>query len=144
MNLCILMGRLVAAPELRRTPNGVSTCTVRLAVERDYTPKGEERKSDFIDVVAWRQTAEFLCRYFTKGSMLAVQGTLQTRSYEDKNGNKRTAFEVVADRAHFTGEKAGTVQPGESAARSFAPASGKSDVEKDEFTPIESDEDMPF
>lgn len=106
LNIVALMGRLVYTPELRKTTSGVSTCTLRVAVDRSYAPAGEERRTDFIDVVTWRQTAEFVCRYFQKGSLIAVDGALQTRQYEDKNGNKRTAVEVVANSVHFTGERA--------------------------------------
>ena len=105
LNVVALMGRLVADPELRHTPNGVATCTFRIAVDRSFVRAGEERKADFIDIVVWRQTAEFVCKYFHKGSMIAVNGSIQTRNYEDKNGNKRTAFEVVAEGVHFAGGK---------------------------------------
>lgn len=100
LNIIALMGRLTAEPELRHTPNGVATCTFRIAVERSFARAGEERKADFIDIVTWRKTAEFVCKYFGKGSLIAVNGSLQTRSYEDKNGNRRTAYEVVADNVH--------------------------------------------
>ena len=102
------MGRLVADPELRHTPNGVATCTFRIAVDRSFVRAGEERKADFIDIVVWRQTAEFVCKYFHKGNLIAVDGSIQTRTYEDKTGNKRYAFEVVANNVHFTGEKSGS------------------------------------
>ena len=100
LNVIAMMGRLTAEPELRHTPNGVATCTFRIAVERSFARAGEERKADFIDIVTWRKTAEFVCKYFGKGSLIAVNGSLQTRSYEDKNGNRRTAYEVVADNVH--------------------------------------------
>ena len=99
------MGRLTAAPELKTTPSGVSVTSFRVAVDRNFVLQGEERQADFIDIVAWRQTAEFICRYFRKGSMIAVQGSIQTRNYEDRNGNKRTAIEIVADNVSFCGEK---------------------------------------
>lgn len=107
LNSVVLMGRLTAAPELKTTPNGVSVTSFRVAVDRNFVRNGEERQADFIDVVAWRQTAEFICRYFRKGSMIAVQGSIQTRNYEDRNGNKRTAVEIVADNVSFCGEKTG-------------------------------------
>ena len=100
LNRAILMGRLVADPELRQTPNGVSVCSFRIAVDRNYS-RDRERQTDFIDIVAWRQTAEFVSRYFTKGKMIIIEGSIQTRNYEDKNGNKRTAVEVVADNVQF-------------------------------------------
>lgn len=104
LNRVILMGRMVADPELKQTPNGVSVATFRLAVERNYQPKdSNERLCDFISCVAWRQTGEFITRYFSKGSMIAIEGSIQTRQYQDKNGNKRTAVEVIADQAYFAG-----------------------------------------
>lgn len=86
LNRVILMGRLCAAPELKTTVSGVSVTSFRIAVERSYKKEGEERKADFIDVVCWRKTAEFVCRYFGKGSLIALEGELQTRSYEVKDG----------------------------------------------------------
>ena len=104
LNRVILMGRIVADPELKQTPNGVSVATFRLAVERNYQPKdSNERLCDFISCVAWRQTGEFITRYFSKGSMIVIEGSIQTRQYQDKNGNKRTAVEVIADQAYFAG-----------------------------------------
>ena len=105
INTAILMGRLTADPELRTTPSGVSVTRFSLAVDRSYGPQGGERQTDFIDVVAWRKTAEFVCRYFRKGMLVAVQGSIQTRSYTDKQGNNRKAFEVVADNVHFAEPK---------------------------------------
>ena len=105
LNVAVLMGRLVADPDLRTTPSGVSVTSFRLAVDRKFARQGEERQADFIDIVAWRQTADFVTRYFRKGSMIAVQGSIQTRNYEDKQGNKRTAVEVVADNVSFCGSK---------------------------------------
>lgn len=107
LNSVVLMGRLTAAPELKTTPNGVSVTSFRVAVDRNFVRNGEERQADFIDVVAWRHTAEFICRYFRKGSMIALQGSIQTRNYEDRNGSKRTAVEIVADNVSFCGEKTG-------------------------------------
>ena len=104
LNVVVLMGRMVADPELKRTQSGVSVSSFRVAVDRSF-PK-EERKADFIDVVAWKGTAEFICKYFHKGSMIALAGSLQVRNYEDKNGNKRTAYEVVANEVHFAGDYA--------------------------------------
>ncbi len=98
LNVVALMGRLVADPELRHTTSGIATCSFRIAVDRSFVRAGEERKADFIDIVVWRQTAEFVCKYFRKGNLIAVDGSIQTRNYEDKQGNKRTAYEVVADR----------------------------------------------
>ena len=101
LNVIALMGRLVADPELRHTPNGIATCTFRIAVDRNFVRAGEERKADFIDIVAWRSTAEFVSKYFTKGSMAAVSGRLQIREWTDREGGKRTTAEVVADNVYF-------------------------------------------
>ena len=109
-NKIILMGRIVADPELKTTPQGVNVCSFRIAVDRRFQQKGEERKSDFFNVVAWRQQGEFVAKYFGKGRMILVEGELTTRQYTDKNGANATWYEIVADRCSFTGEK------GESAA----------------------------
>lgn len=105
LNTAILMGRLTADPELRHTTSSIPVVRFTLAVDRSYVPQGGERQTDFIDVVAWRKTAEFVCRYFRKGMLVAVQGSIQTRSYTDKQGNNRKAFEVVADNVHFAEPK---------------------------------------
>lgn len=105
LNKVILMGRLTADPELKQTINGISVLPFSIAVDRTYTVKGTKRKTDFINIVAWRQTAEFISRYFLKGSMIALEGSIQSRSYEDRQGNRRTAIEVVVDQAHFCGGK---------------------------------------
>ncbi len=105
-NRVILMGRITHDLELRTTPNGINVCDFQLAVDRPFQNKGEERKSDFFRVVAWRQSADFVCRYFGKGKMILVEGTLQTNQYTDKNGVNVTRYEIVADRLSFTGEKA--------------------------------------
>ncbi len=99
------MGRLVSDPELKTTPSGVSVTTFRIAVDRNYVKSGEERKADFFDIVCWRQTAEFVCRYFGKGSLIAVEGQLQSRTYQAKDGSNRYVVEVVADNVSFTGER---------------------------------------
>ena len=102
LNRIVLMGRLVADPEMRSTPSGVTVTTARIAVDRDCKNKQTgEKETDFINVVAFRQTAEFVSRYFTKGRMAVVEGRLQIRNYNDKEGNKRTAAEVVADNFYF-------------------------------------------
>lgn len=105
INNVVLMGRLTAAPELKTTQSGISTIRFGVAVERRYNKQGEEKQTDFIDCVAWRQTAEFISKYFNKGSMIAVVGSIQTRSYEDKNGNKRKAVEVQVENVSFCGSK---------------------------------------
>ena len=112
LNKVILMGRLVADPEFRTTQSGVSFVSFRIAVDRNYTPKGAERQADFIPCVAWRQTAEFISRYFSKGRMIALEGSLQSRNYEDKTGARRTAYEVMVDQAYFAdGKPEGAAAP---------------------------------
>nr|DAR23375.1 MAG TPA: Single strand binding protein [Caudoviricetes sp.] len=106
LNVVALMGRLVADPELKTTQSGNSVCTFRVAVDRSYVSQGEERQADFITVTAWRKTAEFVSKYFQKGSMISVHGRLETRQYQDKNGNNRTATEVLAAEVGFFGPKA--------------------------------------
>ncbi len=101
-NKAILIGRLVADPELKTTPNGVNVTAFRIAVDRPYK-QGNERKVDFISIVAWRSQAEFVCRYFGKGKLIGIEGAIQTRDYTDKDGNKRYITEVVADRVFFVG-----------------------------------------
>ena len=104
-NKAILIGRLTADPELKQTPNGISVCSFSIAVDRRFSGRDSERKTDFLNITSWRQQAEFVCRYFHKGDVIGVEGSIQTRNYEDKNGNKRTAVEVVADRAFFVDSK---------------------------------------
>ena len=102
LNHITIMGRLTRDPELRRTGTGVSVASFRVAVDRDYAPKdGGERKTDFIDCVAWRQTGEFISKYFTKGRMIVVEGRLEMRDWTDKDGNKRTSAEINVDNAYF-------------------------------------------
>lgn len=108
INAVALMGRLTADPELRTTNNGTSVTSFAVAVDRKYTPSGQERQTDFIDCVAWRQTADFITRYFHKGDLIAIEGEIQTRNFEDKNGNKRKAVEVVVSNVSFCGGKSNT------------------------------------
>ncbi len=106
LNHIVIMGRLVRDPELRRTGTGVAVASFRVAVDRDFTPKdGGERKTDFIDCVAWRQTGEFISKYFAKGRMIVVEGRLEMRDWTDKDGNKRTSAEVVVANAYFGDSK---------------------------------------
>ena len=137
INNVVLMGRLTADPELKTTPNGTSVTSFSIAVERNYAPKGQERETDFINVVAWRHTAEFVCRYFDKGSMIAVTGSIQARKYQDKHGNNRVAVEVVANQVSFCGSKA------ESGARNQE-ASNPLDVDTDDDFEDLPDDDLPF
>ena len=101
LNHITIMGRLTRDPELRRTAAGIAVASFTVAVDRDYVPDGQERETDFIDCVAWRNTGEFVSKYFSKGSMIVASGRLQIRSWTDKEGNKRRTAEVVADNAYF-------------------------------------------
>lgn len=145
LNCAVFMGRITANPELRTTPNGVSVTSFTVAVDRSYQRAGEERQTDFINVVAWRGTAEFVSGYFRKGSMIAVQGSIQTRSYEDKNGNKRTAFEIVADNVNFCGSKNeggnGSAVPAKQAVPA-APLPAFSTGSAGDFDDLSSDEEL--
>ena len=105
LNKIILMGRLTRDPELRRTKSGTAVASFSLAVDRDYKAKGAEKETDFIDIVAWRNTAEFVSKYFSKGRMAVVEGRLQVRSYTDKDGSNRRVAEVVADNIYFGDSK---------------------------------------
>ena len=100
-----LMGRIVADPELHNTNGGNSVTSFRIAIDRDFKNKDGNYEADFITIIAWRNTAEFICRYFGKGSLIAIQGHIQTRNYEANDGTKRFATEVVADKVSFTGER---------------------------------------
>ena len=105
LNKVILMGRLTADPELRRTQSNTAVTSFTLAVNRSYTKAGTDPQTDFIDIVAWRSTAEFVSKWFRKGQLVAVCGSIQTRTWEDKQGNKRKSVEVIADEVHFAEPK---------------------------------------
>ena len=105
LNQCTVMGRFTADPILKTTPSGVSVTQFTLAVDRDFKGQDGEKQTDWIDVVCWRQTAEFVCKYFAKGRAVAASGRLQTRVYTDKDGNKRKAVEIVADHLYFADSK---------------------------------------
>ena len=142
LNSVIFMGRLVADPELRTTPNGVSVTSFRIAVDRPFQ---RERTADFFDVVAWRREAEFITKYFHKGNMICVQGYMTTRSYTDKNGVNRTAYELVVEHAQFTGEKRGDAPAAvPSAPADPAPAASYSSGDQGDFAEIAGDDDLPF
>ena len=138
LNSACLMGRLTADPELKSTQLGVSVCNFRIAVDRTYTPKGQEKQTDFINIVTWRSTAEFVSRYFRKGQLVAVQGSIQTSQYTDRDGNKRTTFDVVADNVFFAEKKAESGETKQGAGYDHSP-----DIQGD-FEEIIGDESLPF
>ena len=151
LNVIAIMGRLVADPELRTTPAGVNVCQFRIACDRNFARQGEQRQADFVDIVAWRAQADFVCKYFSKGSLIAINGRIQTRNYQDKNGNNRTAFAVVAENINFGGSKgtssAKVDDGGEAAPRSEAwpkadPPANYGGV--DDFSVIDDSDDLPF
>lgn len=133
LNKSILCGRLTATPELKTTTNGTSVTSFNLAVNRDFKNANGEYETDFISVVAWRGTAEFICKYFQKGSSICVVGSIQTRKYEDKDGNKRIAVEVVASEAKFVdGKNDNNAAPNDTAPPAM------------EFEELDSDDELPF
>ena len=156
LNVVAIMGRLVADPELRTTPAGHSVCSFRIACDRSYVQQGQERQADFIDIVAWRHQADFVSKYFQKDSMIAVEGNLQTRNYQDKNGNNRTAVEVVANNISFAGAKPvdkpaaasydqqtkNHVQQAKAA--QYAPQPAYTQGSMDDFAVINDNDDLPF
>ncbi len=157
LNVVAIMGRLVADPELRTTQTGINVVSFRIACDRNFARPGEQRQADFIDVVAWRQTAEFVSKYFQKGSLIAIEGSIQSRQYQDKNGNNRTAVEIVANNVSFAGSKGsnqggGAYQnsapsyqnqaPARPAAVEAAPSYSAGNA--DDFAVIDDSDDLPF
>lgn len=134
LNKIIIMGRLTRDPELRRTGNGTAVTSFTLAVDRDFKSQSGEKETDFIDVVAWRTTAEFVSKYFTKGRMAVVEGRLQLRDWTDKDGGKRRSAEVIANSVYFGDSR-----------RDDTPSAGTpADVSADDFREIEDDGELPF
>lgn len=131
LNTIAIMGRLTADPILRRTQNGVAVASFTLACERDFAAQGETRETDFIDIVAWRYTAEFVEKYFSKGQMAVVTGRLQIRSWEDKDGNKRRSAEILADHVYFGEAKRDKTTQGEP---QYDPQGGFSEIEEIDTT----------
>lgn len=129
-NLVVLTGRLTADPELKYTQNNVPVCSFSIAVDRRYK-QGEERQADFITIIAWRQTAEFVSKHFSKGSMIGIEGSIQTRRYQDSEGKKRTAFEVIANNVQFVESKK-------------AESNNPQNENPSEFTPVDDSGDLPF
>lgn len=145
INKAILVGRLTADPELKQTPNGISVTTFSIAIDRR---SAKEKTTDFINIVAWRQTAEFIAKYFKKGNAIGIDGSIQTRNYTDKEGNKRYAFEVVVDNASFVESKASSAGASSNVAPNFAnstPNTAFSSGSVGDFQELEDDdEDLPF
>ena len=136
LNRIIIMGRLTRDPELRHTQTGTAVASFTLAVDRDFKDKSTgERSTDFIDVVAWRQTGEFVSRYFTKGRMAVVDGKLQTNTWTDKDGNKRSSLEVVADSVYFGDSRK---------SEGNAPESEFPEQNGQEFSEVDDDGELPF
>ena len=151
LNRIILMGRLTRDPELRRTSSGTAVTSFSLAVDRDFKSQSGEKETDFIDIVAWRNTAEFVSKYFTTGRMAVVEGRLQIRDWTDKEGGKRVAIEIVADNIYFGDSKrdsAGSDSGGAPASYSSAPAGGRGAAPLgggSDFAEIgEEDGELPF
>lgn len=155
INRVVLMGRLVSDPELKTTQSGINVTTFRIAVDRSYVKSGEERQADFFDIVAWRYTADFVCKHFRKGSLIAIDGQLQSRTYQAKDGSNRYVVEVIADSASFTGERrdnsgygqsygGGYTQqaPVQNAYAEQAPSFASGAVS--DFEEMPSDDDLPF
>ena len=138
-NLVVLTGRWTADPELKTTPNGTSVVSFSIAVDRRYRA-GEDRQTDFINIVAWRSSAEFISKYFKKGSLIGIEGSIQTRRYTDKNGNNRTAFEVVANNVQFVESK----RDGAPAASGEPASFSNADVNDFADLGSASDDDLPF
>lgn len=153
LNNVVLMGRLTADPELRHTPNGIAVTSFTLAVGRSYSKAGSEKATDFIDIVAWRNTAEFVSRYFAKGQLVAVEGSIQTRTYQDKDGNNRKAFEIVASNVHFAEakrEQSGSYNNFDREPSTTSYQQSENTISSfdngnvDDFREISTDDDLPF
>ncbi len=149
INRVVLMGRLVSDPELKTTQSGTNVTTFRIAVDRSYVKAGEERQADFFDIVAWRYTADFVCKHFRKGSLIAIDGQLQSRTYQAKDGSNRYVVEVIADNASFTGERreaSGGSTAGYSQATPAYHEQAPSFVSgpSSDFEEMPGDDDLPF
>jgi single-strand DNA-binding protein len=136
LNKVILQGRLTRAPELRYTQNNTPVASASLAVERSRAAKGQERETDFFDLVAWRYNAEFLSKWFDKGQQVLISGMLQSRRWQDKQGNNRTSIEVVVEEVNFCGSKQDTSKSGQSR--------GVPNVDGEDYSEIEDDGEVPF
>ncbi len=153
LNVVAIMGRMVKDPELKTTNSGKSVCSFRLANDSGYKNADGSSQTNWLDVVAWGKTAEFVCKYFPKGSLIAIDGRLQTRQYQDKSGQNRTAVEIVANNANFCGSKESTCPATQNAAQRpavpFQRTQGTPDVsyssgQSDDYALIEDEGDLPF
>ena len=144
LNRVILMGRMVADPELKTTNTGISVTSFRIAVDRSYVKAGAERQSDFFDIVAWRSSAEFVCRNFPKGSLIAIDGQLQSRQFTTKDGQNRTVIEVVADNVSYTGERRDRPEPPNNPRQPDPPKADYGYQQHFGELPYTPDEDIPF
>lgn len=143
LNKVILMGRLTREPELKYTPSNVAVCSFSIAVDRRYAKPGEQRETDFINIVAWRNTAEFISKYFTKGQLINICGSLQTRTWDDEKGNTRYVTEVIVDEVNFCGDNRNAHQKdplnevvNAMGGTQYPPLQG--------FAPVDTDDDLPF
>lgn len=148
LNVVAIMGRLAADPQLRQTTTGKNVASFRIACDRGRRDANGQSQADWLDVVAWDRTAEFVCKYFQKGSLIAIDGRLQSRSYQDKNGNNRTAFAVVAENINFSGSKGTNKQVdegGEAPPAGYRPSEPAPEhSESDDFAVIDDSDDLPF
>lgn len=144
MNNVSLIGRLTADPELKTTQSGISTVRFSIAVDRTYTKQGEEKQADFINIVAWRQTAEFICKYFSKGRRIAITGRIQTGSYTDRDGNKRYTFDVIAENVEFCDKKQDSSGGGAETTPSTQAQRASIPDNIDNIVDMPGDEDLPF
>ena len=142
LNRVVLRGRLTAEPELKRTTSDLSVISFTVAVERNYS-SSKDKQTDFINCVAWRQTAEFISRYFSKGKMIALEGSIQVRNYTDKNDNKRQAVEVLVSQVYFAGDNSQRQEPAADT-KNYPPVTYSSGAPED-FTDVPAEEDdLPF
>lgn len=143
LNVIAVMGRLVRDPELRQTTTGKTVASFRIACDRGRRDANGQTQADFFDVTAWDKIAEFVAKYFAKGSLIAIDGRLQSRNYQDKNGNNRTAIEILVNNVHFAGAKNQATQPTPTREPDVAPAPASA-TSLDSFAPIADDGDLPF
>ena len=143
LNVVALMGRLTVEPELKHTQTNIAVASFQIAVDRSFVKQGSERQADFINIVCWRNQAEFVCKYFKKGQLIAVDGSFQSSNYQDSQGNKRSKIEVVANNVHFAESKRdpnrSEVHPGEN-----LPAPSFISGDAGDFEEIHGDDELPF